>query len=137
MRVVVNSLEEMRTVACNFADKLGVGDVVLLNGDLGAGKTTFTQFAFAHLGVKEVVNSPTFSILKTYEGKCILHHFDTYRISTEEAVEAGFDEILDDRNSIIFIEWSEKIEPLIPLRHIIVNIRFINENTREIEIINE
>ena len=137
MKVKVNSLDEMKSFACKFANTLKQGDVVLLNGDLGAGKTTFTQFVLAHLGVKEVVNSPTFAILKSYEGKFTFHHFDTYRISTEEAIEAGFDEVLDDEKSVIFIEWSENISPLLKSKNIIVNIKFIDENTREIEVIHE
>ena len=135
MKCVVKSLQETEELARKFADKLKVGDVVLLNGDLGAGKTTFTQFVFKHLGVKEVVNSPTFAILKTYQGKFILHHFDTYRITTEEAVEAGFDEVLEDKNAVIFIEWAEMIQPLIPKKTITINIRFLDENTRVFEII--
>ena len=107
----------------------------MLSGDLGAGKTTFTQFVFASLGVKDVVNSPTFAILKSYEGKFKLHHFDTYRITVEEAIEAGFDEVLNDRESVIFVEWSENVEPLLPNKTIKVNIKFINENAREFEII--
>lgn len=137
MNYVVNSIEETKKVAEEFAKTLKPGDVVLLNGDLGAGKTTFTQLVFSNLGVKEVVNSPTFAILKSYEGKFQLHHFDTYRITTEEAIEAGFDEVLNDRNSVIFIEWSENIKPLLPSKTIKINIEFINENTRTIEIIYE
>ena len=134
MKIVVNSLKDMELFAGSFAKGLQKGDVVLLNGDLGAGKTTFTKFVLASLGVKEVVNSPTFAILKSYEGKFTFHHFDTYRISTEEAIEAGFDEVLEDRNSVIFIEWSENIAPLLPDNCKVVNIKFINENAREIEI---
>ena len=137
MKYKVVGLDETKKIASDFAAGLTGGEVVLLNGDLGAGKTTFTKFVFDALGVKEVVNSPTFAILKTYNGKFKLHHFDTYRITTEEAVEAGFDEVLDDRNSIIFIEWSETIAPLIPKKHTVVNIKLINENAREIEVINE
>ena len=137
MKLKVNSLDEMKSFACAFAETLKAGDVVLLNGDLGAGKTTFTQFVLAHLGVNEVVSSPTFAILKSYQGKFVFHHFDTYRISTEEAIEAGFDEVLEDANSVIFIEWSENIAPLLKNKNIVVNIKFIDENTREIEIINE
>lgn len=137
MNYVVNSIEETKKVAEEFAKTLKLGDVVLLNGDLGAGKTTFTQLVFSSLGVKEVVNSPTFAILKSYEGKFSLHHFDTYRITTEEAIEAGFDEVLNDRNSVVFIEWSENIKPLLPSKAIKINIEFINENTRTIEIIHE
>ena len=137
MKFIVNSLEETKEVAKDFANKLKVGDVVLLNGDLGAGKTTFTQFVFASLGVGQVVNSPTFAILKSYEGKFTFHHFDTYRITTEEAIESGFDEVLNDKNSVIFIEWSENIKPLIPKKVIEIKIKRLNENTREIEIENK
>ena len=138
MKVKVHSLEETKLLAEKFAKKLKLGDVVLLNGDLGAGKTTFTQFVFAFLGVKEIVNSPTFVILKTYQGKNYrLHHFDTYRISTEEAIEAGFDEVFQDGNSIIFIEWGETVNPLLPKHKIKINIKLVNENEREFEIIRE
>lgn len=135
MKVLVKGLKETEELAKNFAAELIGGEVVLLNGDLGAGKTTFTQFVFAALGVKEVVNSPTFAILKSYQGKFKLHHFDTYRITFEEAIEAGFDEIFNERDSIIFVEWSENISPLLPEKTIKVNIKCINENEREFEII--
>ena len=137
MKYVVKNLEETKKLANDFAAKLNGGEVVLLNGDLGAGKTTFTQFVFASLGVKDVVNSPTFAILKTYQGKFVLHHFDTYRITTEEAIESGFDEVIDEKDSVKFIEWSENIAPLIPKHVITINIKYINENEREFEIINE
>ena len=135
MKYVVKNLEETKMVAIEFANRLKIGDVVLLSGDLGAGKTTFTQFVFKSLGVNDVVNSPTFAVLKTYKGKdCNLNHFDTYRITTEEAIECGFDEVLSDKSSITFVEWSDMISPLIPKKNIKVNIKIINENEREIEI---
>lgn len=137
MIIKVDSIEETKNLAKKFALSLCAGDVVLLNGDLGAGKTTFTQFVFSSLGVKEVVNSPTFSILKSYHGeKFTLHHFDTYRITVEEAIEAGFDEILSEKDSVIFIEWSEMIASLLPKNHITIDIKILSENTREF-IINE
>lgn len=135
MKFIVNTLEETRALASKFSKTLKNGDVVLLNGDLGAGKTTFTQLVFSCLGVKEVVNSPTFAILKSYQGKFKLHHFDTYRITTEEAIEAGFDEILEDKNSVIFIEWSENIAPLLPNKTIVVNIKLVGESIREFEFV--
>ena len=137
MKVITKNIEETKKLAKNFAASLSGGEVVLLNGDLGAGKTTFTQFVFASLNVKEVVNSPTFAILKTYHGKFVLHHFDTYRITTEEAIEAGFDEVLNERDSVKFIEWSETILPLIPERVIKINITKKDEDKREFEILNE
>lgn len=137
MRITVKNLNETKELAKNFAAKLSGGEVVLLNGDLGAGKTTFTQNVFAALGVKEVVSSPTFAILKSYEGKFTLHHFDTYRITTEEAIEAGFDETINEKDSIKFIEWSENIAPLLPDKVITINISYISETERIFEIINE
>ena len=135
MKYIVKSIEETRVLAENFSQTLKLGDIVLLNGDLGAGKTTFTQLVFSCLGVKEVVNSPTFAILKSYQGKFNLHHFDTYRITTEEAIEAGFDEVLEDKNSVIFIEWSENIAPLLPHNCKTVNIKLLDDETREFEIV--
>ena len=135
MKTIVKGLEETMKLANDFAAGLHGGEVVLLNGDLGAGKTTFTQFVFKALGVKNVVNSPTFAILKSYQGKFKLHHFDTYRITVEEAIEAGFDEVFEEKDSVIFVEWSENIEPLIPEKTIKINIKYLNENEREFEIV--
>jgi len=135
MKVKVVGLEETKKLASSFAAELKGGEVVLLNGDLGAGKTTFTQFVFAALGVKEVVNSPTFSILKSYNGKFKLHHFDTYRITLEEAIESGFDEVFQEKDSVIFVEWSENIAQLLPEKTIRVNIKYLSENEREFEIL--
>ena len=137
MKFKSNSVEETRKIAQNFGGNLKGGETVLLNGDLGAGKTTFTQFLLKELGVKEVVSSPTFAILKSYKGKFMFHHFDTYRITTEEAIEAGFDEILSEADSVKIIEWSENISELLPDSKIIINIKTIDENKREIEIIYE
>ena len=135
MKYIVKSMEETKLLAEKFSKTLKLGDVVLLNGDLGAGKTTFTQLVFSCLGVKEVVNSPTFAILKSYKGnECFLHHFDMYRIGEEEAIESGFDEILSDRNSIIFIEWSENTASLLPKETICVNIKLLTDDKREFEI---
>lgn len=135
MEYKINGLKETEKLAQDFASTLKKGDVVLLSGDLGAGKTTFTQFVFKALGVKEIVNSPTFAVLKTYNGDGItLNHFDTYRITTEEAIECGFDEVLSDKNCITFIEWADMIAPLIPPKHIDVKISCIDEEKRKFEI---
>ena len=73
-----------------------------------------------------------------YKGKNFtLNHFDTYRVTVEEAIECGFDEVLSDKTCITFIEWASMIEPLIPKKNIKINIKIIDENTREIEIENK
>lgn len=130
--------KKTKQLATDFAKKLKPGDLVVLNGDLGAGKTTFTRYTFEALGAKGVVNSPTFAIMKVYESPVAeLYHFDTYRIDVNEAIESGFDEILSNRQGkIIFIEWSENIAPLLQNITYTVNLKYLTENEREIEIVN-
>lgn len=123
MEYIVKTLEQTKQLAESFAKGLKIGDVVLLSGDLGAGKTTFTQFVFKYLGVQGVVNSPTFSVLKTYNANgLILNHFDAYRINTGEAIECGFDEVISGGEGVTFIEWSENIKELLPTNCIKINI---------------
>lgn len=135
MKVIVKNLEQTKSLAHEFADTLRIGDVVLLSGDLGAGKTTFTQFVFKYLGVEGVVNSPTFAVLKTYEANGVtLNHFDAYRINTSEAIECGFDEVISSGDGITFIEWSENIKELLPTNCIRININLIGDD-RQFEIL--
>lgn len=129
MEYIVKTLDETKQLAEHFAENLKVGDVVLLSGDLGAGKTTFTQFVFKYLGVQGVVNSPTFSVLKTYNANgLVLNHFDAYRINTSEAIECGFDEVISGGEGVTFIEWSENISELLPKHCIKINITLQGED---------
>lgn len=136
--IKLDNEEKTKQLATDFAKRLKPGDLVVLNGDLGAGKTTFTRYTFEALGAKGVVNSPTFAIMKVYESPVAeLYHFDTYRIDVNEAIESGFDEILSNRQGkIIFIEWSENIAPLLQNITYTINLRYLTENEREIEIVN-
>ena len=136
--IKLDNEEKTKQLATDFAKRLKPGDLVVLNGDLGAGKTTFTRYTFEALGAKGVVNSPTFAIVKVYESPVAeLYHFDTYRIDVNEAIESGFDEILSNRQGkIIFIEWSENIAPLLQNITYTINLRYLTENEREIEIVN-
>ena len=136
--IKLDNEEKTKQLATDFAKRLKPGDLVVLNGDLGAGKTTFTRYAFEALGAKGVVNSPTFAIMKVYESPVAeLYHFDTYRIDVNEAIESGFDETLSNRQGkIIFIEWSENIAPLLQNITYTINLKYLTENEREIEIVN-
>ena len=136
--IKLDNEEKTKQLATDFAKRLKPGDLVVLNGDLGAGKTTFTRYNFEALGAKGVVNSPTFAIMKVYESPVAeLYHFDTYRIDVNEAIESGFDEILSNRQGkIIFIEWSENIAPLLQNITYTINLKYLTENEREIEIVN-
>lgn len=110
--------------------------IVLFNGSMGAGKTTLISELCKHLGSKDDISSPTFSIVNEYQsniGK--IYHFDFYRIeSLEEAFDIGVEEYLFS-DDYCFIEWAEKITELLPNQYLIVNISSISETERQLEII--
>ena len=111
----VNSVEETWELARKFAEGLKPGDVICLEGDLGAGKTTFTQGLAAALGVSGRVTSPTFCIVQEHSGEGkLLVHMDLYRLHGEEDVEAiGWEDYLA-RGAIMVVEWPERAGSLIP-----------------------
>ena len=132
-----NSAKETENIAKAFAKTLKSGDVVCLNGDLGAGKTAFTAGIAKGLGVNEYVSSPTFTILNCYSGDIPLYHFDVYRIAdSDEMFDIGFDEYLTG-SGVSVIEWAEIIEDILPEERYDVKISKnldIHENYREISI---
>lgn len=111
--VLTNSPEETFDLACRIGGQLLKGDIVTLDGNLGAGKTLFTQGLGKALGVTEPVTSPTFAILNIYStGKLPMFHFDAYRISSyDELVEIGFEEY-NQGDGIIVVEWAKNIPEL-------------------------
>lgn len=146
MKYVTNSLEETQKIAndlvTNIFDLTGQGKkatVVGLYGNLGAGKTTFTQCISKTLGVEETVTSPTFVIEKIYEltGQKFTHliHIDAYRIEkSDELLHLGWQDIISDPHNLILIEWPERVADIMP-EHIRVNLSHISEGSREIEIL--
>lgn len=132
-----NSVEETQKLGQDLAQDLKPGDVVALNGDLGAGKTAFTQGLAKGLGVEDYVTSPTFTIMNVFEGRHSLYHFDVYRIGSLDEMDAiGFDEFLYG-DGIVVIEWAYLIGDLIPDNAIRVDILKEDFNTRRIEITRE
>ncbi|MCL6471468.1 MAG: tRNA (adenosine(37)-N6)-threonylcarbamoyltransferase complex ATPase subunit type 1 TsaE [Firmicutes bacterium] len=134
--IVSHSSEETWELARKLAPTLSKGDLISLTGDLGAGKTVFTQGVAAGLGIVEPVTSPTFTIIKEYdEGVFPLYHFDVYRLSSpDELEELGFDEYFYG-DGITIVEWGDKIEELLPDVRLEVRIlRLIDESYRRIEI---
>lgn len=120
----VHSVEETWALARELAKELKPGDVVCLEGDLGAGKTTFTQGLAAAMGVAGRVTSPTFCIVQEHraaEGDGLLVHMDLYRLSGEDDVEAiGWEDYLA-RGAVIVVEWPERAGSLVPssARHVV------------------
>ena len=135
---IINNIKEMKKFAYDFAKTLKGGEVILLNGDLGAGKTTFTQFVFEKMGVKEPVSSPSFTIMKSYKTrKFNFYHFDMYRIEDEnETYEIGFEDYIQNLPSdIVFIEWSERVLNLLEKTVCkTITIERIDENKRRVRI---
>lgn len=110
------------------------GAVCALRGELGAGKTTLVQGIALGLGVEEIVTSPSFTIIAEYEGRHTLYHMDLYRISGEEEFEALGAEELFYGDGIVVIEWSERIETVLPPHRISVSIRINGPHERSFSI---
>jgi len=125
MEFVVENIEQTKQIAKIVAKELKAGELVKFYGDLGAGKTTMIGFILSYLGVNEPVTSPTFSLLKTYKTSSFeVAHFDMYRIDTDEAVMAGFDEILNDDEVVKFVEWPDNVEGIYPKNFKCISINF-------------
>lgn len=135
---VINNIKQTKKLAQAFANLLVGGEVILLNGDLGAGKTTFTKFVLQALGVKDNITSPTFTLMHEYKTKKFnIYHFDMYRLSdASEATALGFEEYLysEDKNNLVFVEWAENIKDILKGNFIKINIKLLDDNKRKFEI---
>lgn len=134
---ITNSATETKEFARQFAKKLKKPTLITLYGYLGAGKTTFIQGLAQGLGIKKRVLSPTFVFVRSYSpnsnGLNKFHHVDLYRLESEEDGETvGLKEILEDKNSVVAIEWPEKIEHLLPKSTIKIELEYLGENKRRI-----
>jgi len=127
------SAEETRRLAVAITPVLVPGDMIVLAGDLGAGKTVFVQGLAAGLGVPEPVTSPTFVLVREYcGGRYPLMHIDIYRLQmVQEIIDLGYDEFLDP-SGIVAIEWGDVVEPLLPREHLHVELHHSNGDERVI-----
>ena len=157
--ITTKSVEETKKIGKKFAQKLMEGGVVCLFGELGSGKTSFTQGLAEGLGIKRRVNSPTFIIMRSYEipllfepqreltrrnfspsadgskNKRFFYHLDLYRIASERDVEGlGIKEILEDSTNIIVIEWAERIEKILPEKRTNIYFNYLSDDQRSIVI---
>ena len=132
----IESLEKIDEAAKSFVEKMGAHKIYAFNGNMGAGKTTFINAVCKMMGVTQIVNSPTFSIVNEYETATgnIIYHFDCYRIQKiQEAMDLGAEEYIYSGN-YCFIEWSENIAPILPDYLVNVNITELEDGSRLIEI---
>jgi tRNA threonylcarbamoyladenosine biosynthesis protein TsaE len=118
------SVEETRKLGAAVAELCRPGDVVLLAGDLGAGKTALAQGFGMSFGIEQAITSPTFVLARHYQGRLPLHHLDVYRLDhMEELFDIGLPEILDERG-VILIEWGDAIAPALPSEYLEVRLTF-------------
>ena len=119
------SEEETRAFGRKLADRVAPGTVIAMTGDLGTGKTTLTKAIAEGLGITDVITSPTFNIVKEYEGgRLPLYHFDVYRIGDiDEMYELGYEEYFYGRG-VCVIEWADIIEELIPDDAVKIDIQY-------------
>ncbi|SDC13105.1 tRNA threonylcarbamoyladenosine biosynthesis protein TsaE [Pelagirhabdus alkalitolerans] len=121
---------ETQQVARKLGYLLRPNDVVTLTGDLGAGKTTFTKGLGEGLGVKRTINSPTFTIVKSYQGEIPFHHIDAYRLE-ESHEDIGFDEYFTD-GGVTVVEWPQYIEHFLPEERLNIEIKKGQDDHRQI-----
>ncbi len=108
------SVDETRDVGAAVAGLARAGDILVLAGDLGAGKTAFVQGFGRALGVAERITSPTFTLVHVYEARLPIYHLDVYRLDQlSEALDLGLPEMLDD-GGVVLIEWGDAITPVLP-----------------------
>lgn len=120
------SVEGTRALGRALAARLRPGDVVVLTGDLGAGKTAFAQGVAAGLGVTDRVTSPTFTIVQEYEGDLPVQHLDLYRLgSVQEVLDLGLDETIDER--VTLVEWGDVALDALPAEHLELVIALVPE----------
>ena len=135
--LMTHSAQETIQWAKNFAPTLQPGDVICLQGDLGAGKTTLVKGIAEGLGLsqKEQVTSPTFVIMHRYTCRIPLYHFDCYRMkSPDDLLQIGFDDFVNSGAGIACIEWPEKAGDLIPQKHISVTLTHEGLDARRITV---
>jgi len=130
--VILKSEQDTINLAKEFAEFVKHGAILALYGELGAGKTFFTQHLCKYLGVTENVSSPSYVLMNEYMGKFPIAHLDLYRLgATEEVLELGLEEMFED--CLTIIEWPELAEPLLPEKTIRIKFKLIGE-VRQVEI---
>lgn len=132
--IIVESEIETENVAKSFSENVLPGDIILLTGNLGSGKTFFVRSVCSAFGISNV-SSPSFAIVNEYEGNTKVYHFDFYRIKNlNELYDIGIDDYINEVNVIKFIEWADLWKEVIPPHHYNVKINLIDSFKRKITI---
>ena len=135
LSVQTSSVAETQEFAARVASQCQPGDLIVLIGDLGAGKTAFTQGLGRALGVAERITSPTFTLAQRYEGRLTLHHLDVYRIEQlEDSLDLAIPELLEG-DTVTVMEWGDRLAPILPANYLELRIVFgAGDDDRTIDI---
>ena len=131
-KIITNSEEETIELAQNFESEKFKNMVICLNGELGSGKTIFTKGFAQAMEITDVITSPTFTIIKEYEGELPLYHMDVYRLD-EESSDIGIEEYFD-KGGVCIIEWADNIKDILPKKRLEIKIKVVDENKRSLTI---
>jgi tRNA threonylcarbamoyladenosine biosynthesis protein TsaE len=148
---VTKNSKETQELGKNFARKLKSGGILCLEGNLGAGKTTFTQGFLKELKAKGPYTSPTFLVIKNYKKEIPIsksqlpnkskkqkikfqniYHIDTYRVDAKDILNLGWEEIIGNKNNIVIVEWADRIKKIIPKKSVWLKFEWMDENERKI-----
>lgn len=132
-KIIINDVEEMKQLGEKIGKLAFPNMVITMEGDLGAGKTTMTKGIALGLGIKQIVNSPTFTIMKTYEGRLNLYHLDVYRINdpySDFELEEYF-----ENDGVCVIEWAKQISPILPNEFLQIEIIDLGDNKRQLTLL--
>ena len=143
MKYNSDSLEKTEEIAEEIVKNLGDKKVILLQGELGAGKTTFSQNVLKFLGAQGPFTSPTFVIMKKYElprhktqdtRYKFVYHFDCYRVGAQDVLDLGWEEIISNPRNLVLVEWPERIEEILPENSLKILFEVKGENERVVNI---
>jgi len=134
-KIIVNSPEETIAVAKKIGSGLTPGSILTLEGDLAAGKTTFAKGLALGIGIEDVIDSPTFAIVKEYEGETPLYHMDVYRLDGDSDIQFILEYF--DLDGVCVIEWASIIEQDLPSERIDVKIEHLDGDRREIAVVDK
>ncbi|HBI16763.1 MAG: hypothetical protein UR60_C0039G0005 [Candidatus Moranbacteria bacterium GW2011_GWF2_34_56] len=138
--ITTKTAQETHDLGKRLAQKMKGGEIICLEGDLGAGKTTFSQGFLRELGAEGALTSPTFVVMKQYaiKNKILnlknIYHIDTYRIESTDILDLGWEEIIKNKQNIVLVEWPERIKDVIPSNTIWINFEIVDEEKRKISI---
>jgi tRNA threonylcarbamoyladenosine biosynthesis protein TsaE len=141
-KFITYSSLQTKKLGALLASELCGGEIICLSGDLGAGKTTFTQGLLGGLKIKGPYTSPTFVVIKHYKSNLKfkisnlkllnIYHIDAYRINSKDLLELGFKDFAEKPNTITILEWPERVKKLIPTNALWINFKWLSEKEREI-----